>query len=329
MRIGVVGSGATGRRIARQLAHGAAPPDLVLIDHRPGVAAEVARSLGGTVAWSVGDQVPDACDVVVLATGVGKHPALARAAVDHGSHVVSISDSIPDVRGLLRLDERARERERVVLVGAGMMPGLTDLLAAHAASWFDRLDEIHVSKFGTGGPECARQHHGALKGPCIDLRDDEWVRRAGGSGRELAWFPAPVHAADCYRAALVDPILLSRAFPDVGRISARMAATRRDRMTMHLPMLRRPHPEGLLGAARVDLRGTRDGAVTDVVLGCSERPAVAAGAVASVAANYAAAGRTRLGALGLAEGVPVVEFLHDLRHRGLRLELFVGSGAQY
>ena len=33
------------------------------------------------------------------------------------------------------------------------------------------------------------------------------VERAGGSGRELCWFPDPIGAVDCYRPALPDPLL--------------------------------------------------------------------------------------------------------------------------
>ena len=185
------------------------------------------------------------------------------------------------------------------------------------------------SKFGTGGPDCARQHHRALKGLCFDWRDEQWLRRAGGSGRELAWFPGPVEAADCYRAALADPLLLIRQHPDVERLTSRMAATRRDRMTMQLPMLRRPHPEGLLGAIRVELRGVQDGKQLELVLGCSELPAVASGAVAATAVETMTAlertGNRQVGSKGLAEWVEPLPFLHRLLDRGIKCEVFVGA----
>ena len=48
----------------------------------------------------------------------------------------------------------------------------------------------------------------SMKRPSIEWCDGQWVRRPGGSGRELVWFPEPIAGADCYRAALPDPILL-------------------------------------------------------------------------------------------------------------------------
>jgi hypothetical protein len=154
------------------------------------------------------------------------------------------------------------------------------------------------------------------------------VRRRAGSGRELSWFPDPVGGLDCYRAALPDALLLRPAFPGVGRITARVSATRRDRVTARFPMLRRPHAEGTIGAVRVEVRGRR-GAITDTrVLGAIDRPGVAAGAVAAVAAGWAAGGRlARTGAGGLAELVPEpAPFLHDLAERGVRAAVFEGAG---
>ena len=324
-RIAVVGCGATGTRIARQLLRGDGRTDVVLVDERVGLAEHVAASLGPDVAWRDGTEPPADCDTVVLAIAAGDHVAAARRAIDSGQDVISVSDRLADIRRLLQLDSRARTAGVSLIVGAGMMPGLSDVLAAHGAAWLDEVNEIHVSKFGTGGPECARQHHRALKGICFDWRNGQWVRRAGGSGRELAWFPAPVQSADCYRAALGDPLLLVRTHPNVDRITARMAATRRDRLTMHLPMLRKPHPEGLLGAVRVELRGVQNGEQREIVLGCAERPAVAAGAVAAATVSWLRSGGGPDGAVGLAELVDPVAFLHDLRTRGLVAEIFVGS----
>ena len=182
--------------------------------------------------------------MVVLAVPSGRHAELAGALVDRDVPVVSASDAMADVRALLDLGPVAEARGVPLVVGAGFSPGLTCVLARHAAAELDEVDEIHVARLGTGGPACARQHHRALGGTALDWRDGGWLQRQGGSGRELCWFPDPVGAADCYRAALPDALLLVPAFPGVERVTARLAATRRDRLTARLPMLRQPHPEG-------------------------------------------------------------------------------------
>jgi CTP:molybdopterin cytidylyltransferase MocA len=124
-----------------------------------------------------------------------------------------------------------------------------------------------------------------------------------------------------------DALILVPAFPGVRRVTARMAATRRDRLTAWLPMLRPPHPEGVLGAVRVEVRGRRGPTHDAQVLGAIDRPAVAAGTVAAVAAVWTASGRlSRPGAAGLAELVTEpVPFLRELSRRGVKAAVFEGS----
>jgi hypothetical protein len=94
-------------------------------------------------------------------------------------------------------------------------------------------------------------------------------------------------------------------------------------------MLRPPHPEGVLGAIRVEVRGRRGPVRDAVVFGAIDRPAMAAGTVAAVAAVWAADGRlARPGSAGLAELVDEpVSFLHELGRRGVRAAIFEGSAS--
>lgn len=323
----MVGTGAVGARAARQLVGVEGLEELRLVDVAAGHVAALAASLGPPAV--VGEWRPETLgtgDVVVLATP-GPHAVLARAALAHGASVVSTADSVTDVRQLLALDAEARAAGATVAVGAGFAPGYTCVLARHAAAGFDSVDEVHVAKAGTGGPACARQHHQALTEEAVDWRDGAWAQRRGGSGRELCWFPDPLGALDCYRAGLPDALVLVPAFPGVRRVTARVAASRRDRLTARLPMLRQPHPEGLLGAARVEVRGRR-GPVTDVrVLGALDRPAIVAGTVAGLTAAWVlSGGLARPGAAGLAELVAEpVPFLHELARRGVRAAAFEGA----
>jgi saccharopine dehydrogenase-like NADP-dependent oxidoreductase len=334
----IAGTGAVGARAARQLLSTEDVDQLALFDPDPARAHAISEALAQADRVSVVDPEGDGTlppeeladvDVLVLAgpPGQAAHRLLAERALEHGTHVVSASDAIADVRDLLRMDAEARERGLSAVVGAGFAPGLSCILARHAAASFDQVDEIHVARLGTAGPACARHHHDALSADAIDWRDGAWAERPGGSGRELCWFPDPVGGRDCYRAGLPDALLLVPAFSHVQRVTARLSATRRDRWTSWLPMLRPPHPEGTLGAIRVEVRGRRGPARDAAVLGAIDRPALAAGAVAATAAVWAVAGRfSRPGAAGLAELVDdPVPFLRSLADRGVRAAVFEGA----
>ena len=311
-------------RAARQLLFLGQVDGLGIVEPQQARLEAVVASLGEPATPVVS---PAGADVVLL-TGPRGHREYAESALDAGASVVSVSDDVEDVRALLALDSEAVERGLHVVVGAGFSPGLSCLLAAHAARSFEAVEEIHVAKVGTGGPACAHQHHVALQGPAIEAGPGTWRRHRGSSGRALMWFPDPVRGVDCYRAALPEPVVLAPAFPDAERITARVGANRRDRATAHLPMLRRPHPEGTLGGVRVEVRGRHGEVHSDRVLGAVDRPAVAAGAVAALAARWVVDGRlARTGAGGLASLADPGPFLAALADRGVKAAVFEGAGA--
>jgi saccharopine dehydrogenase-like NADP-dependent oxidoreductase len=325
MRVAVLGLGATGSHVARQLGI-AGLTQLSLYDTDRARQRQVIDALEIAEA-SAGQADGQGADVVILALPAGLHVAAAGRALDGGANVVSLSDRPEDVDGLLALAARASAVGRTVVVGAGFAPGLSCLLARHAGSLLDHVESISVAKTGTAGPACARQHHRALKRSGRDWVDGSWVLRRGGSGRDLAWFPDPVGAHDCYRAALPSPTLLHRLYPSAARISARISATRRDRFTSRLPMMRPPHTDGGPGAIRVEVRGSRNGAVETVVYGVIDHPSVAAATVAALSAIAVSEGRWKAGSFGLGEVDEPVELLRQLHDRGIRIATHEGFSA--
>jgi hypothetical protein len=323
VRVILFGAGATGARIARQLRSSGRVGCVEIRDQRADKAQRLVETLGSGTELGGGRQIPSGVAAVVLATPAGSQASLARRAARRGVPVIATSNQMSEVRRLLALDPMAREQRVPVIIGAGFMPGLTGLLARHGAEELDQVDEIHVAKAGTGGPACARQHHRALSSTGLDWRDGQWTRRAGGSGRELAYFPDPVGGRDCYRGGLPDALLLVPEFPTVERVTARQAATRRDRLTAPLPMLRPPHAEGGIGAVRVELRGRVGVERRVIVLGAVERPAVAAGAVAARTVVHVLEGHGEAGAYGLAgiaEPLRLLRAIGDCGVRGMRFE---------
>lgn len=332
MRVAVVGLGAVGARAARQLASTPGIAEIVLGEPDAAKRAAVADVLGPIAtdaAWSTADELPEGiadCDATLLAGPASAHLEQARRLIALRRPFVSTADARPVVAELLDLDEEATLAAVPAVVGAAFSPGLSCALARHGATWFDAVDEVHVAWLGTGGPACAHQHHRNFAGNSLEWYDGEWIQRPAGSGRELCWFPDPVGAADCYRGAQCEPILLQPALEGVSRVTARMAGTRRDRMLARLPMLRPPHPEGAVGALRVEIRGRRNGGTDTVVLGAMDRPAVAGAAVAAVATARAAEGAlARPGIGGVAVQVEPLPFLTELARRGIRAAVFEGA----
>lgn len=319
--VGICGAGVTGQAVGRVLR--------VLgvrtgwFDVQTGAAVRASRRHGGVVL----DQLDDlrVVDAVVLATP-SPQAAIAGGLLDDGVPVVTLADEHDDVRELLALQRRAESGGAALVVSASLSPGLTGLLTRHLVRQLHTVDEVHVAMHGTGGPACARQHHDALGGQARGWHDGEWVERPGGSGRELCWFPDPIGPADCYRAALADPVLLHRAFPQASRVSARVSATRRDRLTARLPMLAPPHAEGDRGAVRVEVRGAlADGARETLVVGAVGRTGDLAGTVAAVTVQAVLRGEAPAGCNVLGED-PVLSahLLSRVVDCGVQLHEFTG-----
>ncbi len=306
-RIGVVGRGVVGDRISRRLPTVVRNVEVVHLDPRTH-----RRPI-------------DELDAVVLAQG-GPHAPFARSFLEAGIAVVSVSDDLADVRALVDLDVMALGSGVPLVVGAGMSPGLTGLLARLLVSKLASCDEIHVALHGTAGPSCARQQHRALRGIAVGLRDGNWIQRPAGSGRELCYFPEPVGPYDCYRAELPSPVLLHEAFAQVTRLSARVSANRRDRFTAWLPMLSPPHREGGIGAVRVEVRGSDEsGGRRTLIAGVAELAGTAAAATAIAFASAAVEGRLESGVVRAGDAsLDTVALLRCIGAAGVRLQEFTG-----
>jgi len=284
--VGVVGAGVVGQAIGRVLRQRSVRTAWFDTDAQRSRMA--AKRFGGVTLDSMDDL--DAVDVVVLATPSRQaHEAAGLLAA--GRDVVCLSDDPADVRALIDLDHLAVELGLRLVVGAALSPGLSGLLARHLVEQLAVVDEIHVATHGTAGPSCARQHHDALGSRGLGWHDGAWVERPGGSGRELVWFPEPIGPHDCYRGALADPLLLHRAFPGADRISARVSARRRDRLTARLPLLVPPRKSGDRGALRVEVRGAlATGERITHVVGAVGRTGDLAGTVAALFAEACVSG---------------------------------------
>ncbi|MHB1444742.1 MAG: saccharopine dehydrogenase family protein [Acidimicrobiales bacterium] len=331
----VAGLGAVGVRAARQVHSLGGVEALWLVGSDRRRAEEVAGAIGAPARPGSWDEAmagsPDAvvfCGAEDKLVGADRLVERASAALDAGANVISTADGLEEVDGLLALDARARDRGRSVVAGAAFCPGLSCVLAVHAAVRMEEVTEIRVAGSGAGGPACRRSYRRSLSGLAHEWESGAWVSAPAGSGRELCWFPDPEGATDCYRADFAASQLLLPAFPEAQRISARRAGSRRERLGLGRPALHR-RSEGSSGAIWVEVVGHQDGAVVSRVLGAYDRPAVAAGAVAALAAHWAVDGRlARTGAGGLAELVKdSIGFLGQLAERGVKVAVFSGYGS--
>ena len=192
----VVGLGETGVRTARQLLDTRGVDRVFVAARTEGHARSVADALhDGAEAWTLSDDAvfPPEIDAIASAVPASADAALAQAAVERGIPFASVADHDAAISALLALHEPARARGRPR--GCGLAPGLADVLVRHAGGVLDSVDEVHVARFGVGGPACASLAR-AQREPSREWREQA-VAHDRHRGDELIWFPDPVGAREC------------------------------------------------------------------------------------------------------------------------------------
>jgi saccharopine dehydrogenase-like NADP-dependent oxidoreductase len=97
-------------------------------------------------------------DIVMNTVGPFYRTALPtiRAAIKTRRHYVDIMDDYESAEQALKLDEEAKRAGVTVLIGMGSSPGLTNILARHAASKLDEVDYIQTVWGHVGGVQRPR-----------------------------------------------------------------------------------------------------------------------------------------------------------------------------
>jgi hypothetical protein len=217
------------------------------------------------------------------------------------------------------------------VTGCGLAPGLSDVLARHAASALERVDEVHIARFGVAGDACLAAARAAQREPVLEWRDGALVSERG-HGAELIWFPDPVGARECELVSAGIEQLVA-AVSGVRRASVRLGLphTPRVKLPGALGMVTRGQDPGLgWGAVRAEVWGSRDGTRATVVYGVIERTAVAAGTVLGITAAWLAGALPSLGevpepgAAGLGSVAAPVPFFAELARRGVKAAAFEG-----
>ncbi len=323
----LVGAGAVGGRAARQLVETDGVDRLLVADARPDRAGDIAKLMGDTasvVSWQAGMELPAGVDIVACAVPAGDDVTIVRDALQAGVPCVSATDDTGTIESIRELDRDAVELGVPVVVGAGLAPGLSDVLVRHAADAFDLVDDVNVARWGAAGEASASTVRVALADKGAELRDGSVQELRKSGGEELVWFPDPVNARAC------EPVangleLLRDAVPGLDRATVRFARAEKPQRSWP----RRPDPINEWGGLRVEVWGTRGASREAVVYGAIERTEVAAGTVLALTVGGLAGVlpglvRAAPGVHGLGRVVAPRAFLAELAHRGVKVAVFEG-----
>jgi len=328
----LVGAGEVGARTARQLVDTPGLERLAVTGRTSqrsvalaGAMGERAESLDRGAARA---QIAD-FDVVALALPGEATRPWARAALAARRPIVSAADDEPTITGLLALDAEARRAGVLVVPGAGLTPGLSEVLARHAADGLAGADEAHVARVGIAGEASLESSRRERRERPLEWHDGAW-RAERRRGHQLVWFPEPVGARECESVSSGIALLVA-ALPGLRHATVRFGDPMPSRPVRSWLGRRRDDP---WGATRVEVWGWSGGGRIAIVYGVIDRPAVAAGTVLAVTAarlgglvpEVEVRGES-VGARGLAEVMEPAPLLAELARRGVRAAAFEGVSA--
>lgn len=329
-RVLLAGAGEVGARAGRQLLDTEGIDHVVISDR----SAERAHTLSAILGPSTTVQAwPPACDdvdAIAVAFAGTAALALVRAAISAGRPAAAVGDEEAALAAMLALDEPARAAGVTVVAGCALVPGLSEVLARHAADALDAADEVHVARAGTAGPECVNALRRLRRDRALEWHDGAW-RSERRLGPQLVWFPDPIGAMEC--EVVASGVTLMRDAVSGSRHASVRVAEPPQRGALRALLGRSSLDHGW-GSARVEVWGWRGRAREAIVYGVIERPAVAAGTVLAVTAARLAGVLTEvtfasepIGASGLGTLVDPAPFLAELARRGVKAAAFEGGGA--
>ncbi|MGP8076292.1 MAG: saccharopine dehydrogenase family protein [Thermoplasmata archaeon] len=149
-RIVILGAaGIVGRGIARQLSVDGVP-DLLLVDVRGDAVGALAQELGMEAA-TVDVTEPSAMEHIMRGSRLTVNATLYYQNLAVMEACLAANSSYLDLGGLYRMTLRQLEFSSrfekaglLAILGAGKAPGITNVLAAHGATGFDRLTAVHL-----------------------------------------------------------------------------------------------------------------------------------------------------------------------------------------
>lgn len=204
----VGGYGEVGRNVARRLAS-FLPGRVVVAGRNLGRAQAFAEELGrGASARAVdtGAAAP-ALDLSNLSTVVmcvdQADTGLVERCLLERVDYVDVTAHQPSIDAIERLDHLACARQSTAVLSVGLCPGVTNLLAAHAARAFDTLSKIDIFlMIGSGdrhGEAAIDWTLANLSRPFTVFRDDRRRTVRGMAEHELVTFPGDRRPRRAYR----------------------------------------------------------------------------------------------------------------------------------
>lgn len=245
MKIAILGTGVTGKVIAREIISNATNVNVILADLNAENAAKLATALNSNRASSIGcdARIEDSLgvaiagvDLVINAAHHGVSRNVMAACLKVGAHYLDLGGLFHETREQLRLDSDFQKAGLTGVLGMGAAPGMTNILANLLCSKFDSVESIDACYAAGNDNQMADNKffvppysiHTLLSefgDQSYQFVDGELQTFGPKTGRKRMYFPDPIGTVDCFYTLHSEPATLPAFFAEQGirRVTWRLA----------------------------------------------------------------------------------------------------------
>jgi lysine 6-dehydrogenase len=359
VKVAVFGAaGQLGRRVILRLLREGSCSRILAADRDPRGLADLQARFGGygvTIRYLDADDMRSVrermsgMDAVISCLGGSStdQSPLAQAAVEQGRIYLDSSEDPDLFSRLTQLHDPYRAGTGSAVTGLGWSPGLSNLLALHAAAEFDLLDSLGIY-WSVAAPELRspggqeRLLHG-FRGKCRSFENGRLKEVRAGGWEEWRCFPPGVGWSGITYACQAEPLTLPDSLPGIIQVQVKgglnvtvspylvhtlawashllpehLQELLNHGMGLALKSLHRPSGEDSLSGLCVEARGTRDGRRAEVAYGATGSYLEATAGMLTGALTLMRRGDRRQGYFTPEQAFTLRDLLPALRVEGVR-----------
>lgn len=228
--------------------------------------SEYRLSMITPIRWRYAHDTPVDVDLIVVAVDHNsEHKIIDRLALSK-TPFVSLSDDASVFDSYEDYETEFIEGKIRGIVGAGLVPGISNVLANHCATYFDVVYDVVVERLGFVSSASLDSVKSARRDSPLCIRDGIPSDSKRDAGSSLSWFPPPYGLVQCQSVAS-GVAALAGSFPEAHNISVRFTEPKLPTFSERVRNIFLKVPLTTTRACiRVEMHGLKDGKMESRIL---------------------------------------------------------------
>lgn len=223
----VVGCGRVGASIVKAYVDNVAPGSCSIFvtdsdKERARKLSEYRLSMITPIRWRYAHDTPIEVDLIVVAVDHDSEDKIIDRLALCKKPFVSLSDDASVFDSYEDYEAEFKQADILGVIGAGLVPGISNVLVSHCAKQFDVVHDIVVERLGFVSSSSLDSIKSARRDSPLCIRDGIPSDSRRDAGTALSWFPPPYGLVECQSVAS-GVVALAGSYPNAHNISVRFA----------------------------------------------------------------------------------------------------------